>query len=172
MNKKISDKDKKDWENFLNNKKKISDEDSEKKKNTESPNKDKEDWEDFLKSGDKIPNKDFVHKKNIRYEKIKKIDLHGYTIEEANNAVEQFIQKSFDEDVTKIIVITGKGLRSKNVENPYLSKDLSILKYSVPEYIENNKRLTQFIIETTDAKIEDGGSGAFYIYLKNKNKLK
>ena len=172
MNKKISDKDKKDWENFLNNKKKFSNEDSEKKKNTESPNKDKEDWEDFLKSGDKIPNKDFVHKKNIRYEKIKKIDLHGYTIEEANNAVEQFIQKSFDEDVTKIIVITGKGLRSKNVENPYLSKDLSILKYSVPEYIENNKRLTQFIIETTDAKIEDGGSGAFYIYLKNKNKLK
>ena len=172
MNKKISDKDKKDWEDFLNNKKKFSNEDSEKKKNTESPNKDKEDWEDFLKSGDKIPNKDFVHKKNIRYEKIKKIDLHGYTIEEANNAVEQFIQKSFDEDVTKIIVITGKGLRSKNVENPYLSKDLSILKYSVPEYIENNKRLTQFIIETTDAKIEDGGSGAFYIYLKNKNKLK
>jgi len=172
LNKKISDKDKKDWEDFLNNKKKFSNEDSEKKKNTESPNKDKEDWEDFLKSGDKIPNKDFVHKKNIRYEKIKKIDLHGYTIEEANNAVEQFIQKSFDEDVTKIIVITGKGLRSKNVENPYLSKDLSILKYSVPEYIENNKRLTQFIIETTDAKIEDGGSGAFYIYLKNKNKLK
>ena len=140
--------------------------------NKKISDKDKKDWEDFLKSGDKIPHKDFVHKKNIRYEKIKKIDLHGYTIEEANNAVEQFIQKSFDEDVTKIIVITGKGLRSKNVENPYLSKDLSILKYSVPEYIENNKRLTQFIIETTDAKIEDGGSGAFYIYLKNKNKLK
>ena len=86
--------------------------------------------------------------------------------------VEKFIQKCFDEDVTKIIVITGKGLRSKNIENPYLSKDLSILKYSVPEFIEKNKSLTQFIIETTDAKIEDGGSGAFYIYLKNKNKFK
>ena len=120
----------------------------------------------------KIPNKDSVHKKNIRYEKIKKIDLHGYTIEEANKAIEQFIQKCFDESVTKIIVITGKGLRSKNIENPYLSKDLSILKYSVPESIENNKNLTQFIIETTDAKMEDGGSGAFYIYLKNKNKFK
>ena len=69
-------------------------------------------------------------------------------------------------------MITGKGLRSKNVENPYLSKDLSILKYSVPEYIENNKSLTSVIIETTDAKIEDGGSGAFYIYLKNKDKFK
>ena len=134
--------------------------------------KDKEDWENFLKNKDKIPNKDFVNKKGIRYEKIKKIDLHGYTIEEANKAVEQFIQKCFGEDVTKIIVITGKGLRSKNVKNPYLSKDLSILKYSVPEFIEKNKSLTQFIIETTDAKIEDGGSGAFYIYLKNKNKFK
>ena len=69
-------------------------------------------------------------------------------------------------------MITGKGVRSKNVENPYLSKDLSTLKYSVPEFIENNKSLTQFIIETKDAKIEDGGSGAFYIYLKNKNKFK
>ena len=134
--------------------------------------KDKEDWKNFSNNKEKIPDKDFFHKKNIRYEKIKKIDLHGYTIEEANKAVEQFIQKCFDEDVTKIIVITGKGLRSKNVENPYLSKDLSILKYSVPEFIENNKSLMQFIIETTDAKIEDGGSGAFYIYLKNKNKFK
>tara|TARA_Y100000389_G_C17338282_1_gene451856 strand:+ start:387 stop:902 length:516 start_codon:yes stop_codon:yes gene_type:complete len=171
LNKKISDKDKEDWENFLNNKEKNPNKDFIKKKNKENPDKDKEDWENFLKSRDQVPNKDFVHKKNIRYEKIKKIDLHGYTIEEANNAIEQFIQKSFDENVTKIIVITGKGLRSKNIENPYLSKDLSILKYSVPEYIESNKRLTQLIIETTDAKIEDGGSGAFYIYLKNKNKL-
>ena len=140
--------------------------------NKKISNKDKEDWENFLKSEDKIPNKDFVLKKTIRHEKIKKIDLHGYTIEEANNTIDQIIQKSFDDKVTKIIVITGKGSRSKNVENPYLSKDLSILKYSVPEYIENNKRLKQFIIETTDAKIEDGGSGAFYIYLKNKNKFK
>ena len=135
-------------------------------------NKDKEDWENFLNTKEKIPNKDFIHKKNIRYEKIKKIDLHGDTIEKANKAIEQFIQKSFNENVTKIIVITGKGLRSKNVENPYISEDLSILKYSVPEYIENNKNLKQLIIETKNAKIEDGGSGAFYVYLKNKNKFK
>ena len=134
--------------------------------------KDKEDWANFIKSREKIPNKDFVSKKIIRHEKIKKIDLHGYTIDEANNAIEQFIQKSFEENVTKIIVITGKGLRSKNDENPYLSKDQSILKYSVPEYIENNKNLTQLIIKITDAKIEDGGGGAFYVYLKNKNKFK
>ena len=172
MIKKITDKDKEDWENFLNNKKKNLNNNSIKKKDIKNPDKDKHDWENFLNNKEKIPNKDFVHKKKIRYEKIKKIDLHGYTIEEANKAIEQFIQKCFEESVTKIIVITGKGLRSKNVENPYLSKDLSILKYSVPEFIENNKSLTQFIIETTDAKIEDGGSGAFYIYLKNKNKFK
>ena len=172
MIKKITDKDKEDWENFLNNKKKNLNKNSVKKKNINNLEKDKQDWENFLNTKEKIPNKDFVYKKRIRYGKIKKIDLHGYTIEEANEAIEQFIQKCFDENVTKIIVITGKGLRSKNVENPYLSKDLSILKYSVPKFIENNRSLTQFIIEITDAKIEDGGSGAFYIYLKNKNKFK
>ena len=172
MNKKISEKDKEDWENFLTNKKKNLKEETEKKIKKPTPERDKEDWEKFLNSKEKIPNKDFVHKKNIRYEKIRKIDLHGFTIEEANMTIEQFIESCFDESVTKIIVITGKGLRSKNVENPYLSKDLSILKYSVPEYIEKNKSLTKFIIEITDAKIEDGGSGAFYIYLKNKNKSK
>ena len=140
--------------------------------NKKISDKDKEDWESFLKNKEKIPNKDFVNKKNIRNEKIKKIDLHGYTIEEANRAVEQFIQKSFEESVTKIIVITGKGLRSKNFENPYISKDLSILKYSVPEFIESNIDLKKMIIEITDSKVEDGGSGAFYIYLKNKFKIK
>ena len=178
MIKKISDKDKDDWENFLGNKEKASNTDIVKKKNLsnkkiiEISDKDKNDWENFLKNKEKIPNKDFVNKKNIRHEKIKKIDLHGYTIEEANTAVEQFLQKCFDENVTKIIVITGKGLRSKNVENPYLSKDLSILKYSVPEFIESNTILTKMIIEVTDAKIEDGGSGAFYVFLKNKLKIR
>tara|TARA_B100001063_G_scaffold48754_1_gene42662 strand:+ start:22 stop:459 length:438 start_codon:yes stop_codon:yes gene_type:complete len=134
--------------------------------------KDKKDWEKFLKDEEKIPNKDFIFSKKIRHEKIKKIDLHGYSLQEANKSVESFIQKCFDNSVTKIIVITGKGLRSKNKENPYLSKDLSILKYSVPEFIENNSLLNKMIIEITDAKIEDGGSGAFYIYLKNKFKSK
>ena len=134
--------------------------------------KDKKNWEKFLKDEEKIPNKDFISSKKIRHEKIKKIDLHGYSLQEANKSVESFIQKCFDNSVTKIIVITGKGLRSKNKENPYLSKDLSILKYSVPEFIENNSLLNKMIIEITDAKIDDGGSGAFYIYLKNKFKSK
>ncbi len=174
----ITDKDKEDWENFLINKKKTSNNEPTKtkyirnEKNLKILDKDKEDWENFLINKEKIPNKDSVNTKNIRQEKIKKIDLHGYTIEEANRTVEQFIKKCFDENITKIIVITGKGLRSKNVENPYLSKDLSILKYSVPEFIESNKDLMKMIITSTDAKIEDGGSGAFYIYLKNKDKFR
>ena len=134
--------------------------------------KDKQDWKDFLLNQEKVPNKDSISLKKIRIEKIKRIDLHGYTLEEANKAIETFIKKCFDNNVTKIIVITGKGLRSKNISNPYLSKDLSILKYSVPEFIETNNFLNKMIIEMADAKIEDGGSGAFYIYLKNKNKIR
>ena len=134
--------------------------------------KDKKDWESFISSNEKIHNKDIFIKKKKRSEKIKKIDLHGYTLEEANNSIEDFIQNCFDDKVTKIIVITGKGLRSKNVANPYLSKDLSILKYSVPEFIESNNHLMKMIIEIKDAKIDDGGEGAFYIYLKNKFKIK
>ena len=178
MIKKISDKDKQDWDNFLKNKQKTTATNVDKSKNLSDKkiikvsDKDKQDWDNFLKNKEKILDKDFVNKKNIRQEKIKKIDLHGYTIVEANKAVELFIQKCFDENVTKVIVITGKGLRSKNVENPYLSKDLSILKYSVPEFIESNTGLTKMIIEITDANIEDGGSGAFYIYFKNKFKIK
>ena len=134
--------------------------------------KDKKDWENFLSNEEKVPNKDFFLQKEIRQEKIKKIDLHGYTLEQANMSVENFIQKCFDDNVTKVIVITGKGLRSKNITNPYFSKDLSILKYSVPEFIKSNNILMKMIIEIKDAKIEDGGGGAFYIYLKNKEKFK
>ena len=134
-------------------------------------NKDKIDWENFISKKEKVSDKDSVPQKIIRKTKIKKIDLHGYTLEEANKSVEIFIQNSYDDHVTKVIVITGKGLRSKNITNPYLSKDLSILKYSVPEFIESKSSLMKMIIEIKDASIEDGGSGAFYIYLKNKNKF-
>ena len=133
-------------------------------------NKDKKDWENFLNSNEKIPNKDFTYQRKIRKEKIKKIDLHGYTLDNASKAIETFVFKCFNEDVTKIIVITGKGLHSKNVENPYISKDMSILKYSIPEFIESNKSIMKMIIKLSDAKIEDGGSGAFYIYIKNRLK--
>tara|TARA_Y100000389_G_scaffold90204_1_gene86765 strand:+ start:556 stop:972 length:417 start_codon:yes stop_codon:yes gene_type:complete len=135
---------------------------------SEISNKDKKVWEKFLSSKEKIPNKDssFINKDIIKI--TKKIDLHGYSLEEANKTINEFINRSFEENVTKIIVITGKGIHSENEKNPYVSKNLSILKYSVPEYIESSQSLMSKIINISDAKIEDGGSGAFYIYLKKK----
>ena len=129
--------------------------------------KDKEDWDSFITSSEKLPNKDDKFQKRVS-KKIKSIDLHGYNLDEANRYVEDFIIKSYDENIYKIIVVTCKGLHSQNEKDPYVSKDLSILKYSIPEFIENNFDLMKKIIEIKDAKIEDGGSGAFYIYLKNK----
>ena len=130
--------------------------------------KDKKDWENFLSSNERLPNKDYT-KSNHKLFKTKSIDLHGYTLEEANKTIEEFIYQSFAEKINKLIVVTGKGLHSQNEKDPYLSKDLSILKYSVPQFIENNKSLMNIINEIKDASIEDGGKGAFYIFLK-KNK--
>ena len=133
--------------------------------------KDKKDWENFLSKKDKLPNKDTKIDKKLSF-KIRSIDLHGYTLEEANKTIENFIIKSFQENINKLIVVTGKGIHSQNEKDPYVSKDLSILKYSVPEFISNNKNLTKIIYEMRDAKIEDGGAGAFYIFLKKNKSIK
>ena len=131
--------------------------------------KDKKDWEEFLKNKEKLIDKDKEIKVKKHF-KIRTIDLHGFTLESANKEIENFIIKSYLNHVNKIIVVTGKGIHSNNENNPYVSKDLSILKYSVPEFIENNTKLMSIINDIQDAKIEDGGSGAFYILLKkNKN---
>ena len=136
--------------------------------NSKISDKDKKDWKNFISSKDKIPNKDLKITKDKNKKKIiKKIDLHGFSLENANKVIEEFIAQSFDEGVNKIIVITGKGLRSKNDENPYISKNLSILKYSVPEFIKSSINLMKIIKNINEADIEDGGKGAFYIYLKN-----
>ena len=130
-------------------------------------NKDKKDWDTFLSSDEKLPNKDHIFKVKKNF-KTNRIDLHGFTLDKANKTMEKFINLSYQEGVSKIIVVTGKGLHSNVEKNPVVSKDLSILKYSVPEYIENNIELMKKIIEIKDAKVEDGGSGAFYIFLKKK----
>ena len=127
MNKKISDKDRKDWQVFTSNK-------------------------------DKLPNKDFIfNQNNNEKEIIKTIDLHGISLENANNVVEEFITKCFENNVSKIIVITGKGLRSKSDENPYVSKDLSILKHAVPNFIKSKQNLMKVIKGMKEANVEDGG---------------
>ena len=129
--------------------------------------KDKKDWENFLSKKEKLPNKDinFTKEKKI---KIKNIDLHGYTLDEANKKIENFIKQCYIEKVNKLIVVTGKGLHSQNEKDPYVSKDLSILRYSVPHFIKNNNELMKMINDFDSATIEDGGSGAFYIYIKKK----
>jgi len=139
LNDNISDKDKKDWQNFINSKNKLEDKDKSK------------------------------IEKNNNFLKLKSIDLHGYSLEEANKSIEVFINKSYSENVNKLLVVTGKGIHSKNEKDPYVSKDLSILKYSVPHFIKSNQELMKKISEFKDAEINDGGSGAFYIYLKKSN---
>ncbi len=129
--------------------------------------KDKNDWENFISRNEKLPDKDLKHKKENYYRK-KSIDLHGYTLEEANKSIQDFINKSYEEGINKLIVVTGKGLHSNNEKDPYVSKEFSILKYSVPEFIKKNLELEKKIYEIKGANIEDGGDGAFYIYLKRK----
>ena len=135
--------------------------------NKKISDKDKKDWQDFISNNDRLSDKDFNLNKN-RNEKeiIKTIDLHGFSLENANNVIEEFITKCFENNVSKIIVITGKGLRSKTAKNPYVSKDLSILKHSVPDFIKSKPNLIKIIKKIEEAKIEDGGEGAFYIFLK------
>ena len=131
-------------------------------------NKDKKDWQNFISNKEKLSNKDlYLSGNKIKKKTIKTIDLHGFSLENANNFIEKFIIECFKKNINKIIVITGKGLRSKSIENPYISKDLSILKHSVPDYIKSKSNLMKMIIKIEEAKIEDGGQGAFYIFLKN-----
>ena len=138
MNKKLSNKDKKDWEKFVNSKEAIQDKD--------------------LQSTEK----DFSYIEKI-------IDLHGYSLEEANIKIEKFILSSFEKGVRKINIITGKGSRSKNLDDPYQSKDLSILKYSVPNYIKQNKNLMNKILKIDFESVEMSSKGNFDIILKKKN---
>ena len=133
--------------------------------------KDKRDWQTFISSKEKILDKDFKSQKKELI-KIRSIDLHGYTLEKANIVIEEFILKAFEESVSKLIVVTGKGIHSDVEKDPYVSKDLSILKYSVPEFINNNQNLMRVINDIQDATIEDGGSGAFYVLLKKKRSIK
>ena len=136
--------------------------------NSKLTDKDKKDWKNFTSSRDKVSNKDFkINKKNIEKNIERIIDLHGFSLENANKIIEGFINNSYQEGIKKVIVVTGKGTRSKTANNPYLSRDLSILKHSVPEFIKSNSSLMNKIKQISEANIEDGGSGAFYIYFKN-----
>ena len=130
--------------------------------------KDKKDWEDFLSKKETLFKKDQDNSKSI-IPKVKTVDLHGYTLDAANEFIKTLIKKSFNENVKKLIIITGKGIHSDNEKNPYKSKDFSILKYSVPEFIKNEDELIKIVKSIEKASEEDGGKGAFYVYLKKNN---
>ena len=129
--------------------------------------KDKKDWENFLSSDENLKDKD-INLIKINKNKTQSFDLHGYSLNEANKKIESLIYDAYIKEIHKLIIVTGKGLHSENEKNPYISKDLGILKYSVPEYIKNNQELMSLINDIKEASIEDGGGGAFYIYLKKK----
>ena len=135
--------------------------------NSKISEKDKKIWNEFLSKDQKLPNKD-NSEVEIKVKKTRSLDLHGETLDEANLIVENFIKKSYQDKIHKLIIVTGKGLHSKNDKDPYVSKDLGILKYSIPDFLKNNSELMKMISSISDASIKDGGTGAFYIFLKKK----
>ena len=135
--------------------------------NSKISEKDKKTWDDFLSNNQKLPNKD-NSQAETKVKKTRSLDLHGETLDEANQIIENFIKKSYQDKVHKLIIVTGKGLHSKNEKDPYVSKDLGILKYSIPDFLKNNSELMKMISSISDASIKDGGTGAFYIFLKKK----
>jgi len=131
--------------------------------------KDKKDWENFINSSEKLENKDTRYSNEKKQYVQKTIDLHGYTLEEANKKIFQYIENCYLNNIDKINIITGKGLRSKNLDDPYQSNDLSILKYSVPNYIKNNNELMDKVLKIDFDSVNSPSKGNFDILLK-KNK--
>ena len=142
------------------------------KKKYSASSKDKKDWADFTKQvGNISVTEDDFLEENRQINKVRKLDLHGYSIDDANKVVKKFIIESFDKGYNKLLVVTGKGLRSKSYDNPYISENLSVLKNSVPEYIKNNENLNSIISKIARADQQDGGEGAINIFLKNNKKF-
>ena len=127
-------------------------------------NKDIKDWKNFVEGNEKIHNKD-NSKDQTKFKTEATIDLHGFSLDQANRSVEKFITDCFKKKVLKLNIITGKGLRSKVDKNPYQSKDLGILKYSVPEFIKSNTDLMK-IIKKIDDQTDNKNTGFFSVFLK------
>ncbi len=134
--------------------------------NSKISEKDKKDWQKFIDSNDPLENKDYNSENQKYFRSEISIDLHGYSLIEANQVIDNLIKKSSVKKINKITVITGKGLRSKNFDNPYKSTDLGILKYSVPNYVKNNSELMSLIKEIDFQQVDDLNSGSFTIFLK------
>ena len=136
--------------------------------NSKISEKDKKTWDEFLSNNQKLPDKDNTQNKKI-IKKTRLLDLHGENLDQANSIIENFIKKAYEDRIQKLIIVTGKGLHSNNDKDPYVSKNFGILKYSIPEFVKNNQDLMKIISNISEASVKDGGTGAFYIFLK-KNK--
>ena len=135
--------------------------------NSKISEKDKKTWDEFVSNNQKLPDKDIIQNKTI-IKKTRSLDLHGKTLHEANIIIENYIKKSYEDKVHKLIIVTGKGLHSNNEKDPYVSKELGILKYSIPEFVRSREDLMKIISNMSEASVKDGGKGAFYIFLKKK----
>ena len=143
------------------------------KKKYVATSKDKKDWMDFAKKIDNISTKEVdLLQENIQINRVPKLDLHGLSLNEANRKVKEFVDESFNQGYRKLLIITGKGLRSKVDENPYISEKFSVLKYSVPEFIKNEENLSKKVMKISTADKKHGGDGAIYIFLKNNKKIR
>ena len=142
------------------------------KKKYSASSKDKKDWVNFTKQiGNVGVKEEDLLEENQQINKVRKIDLHGYSLNNANKVVKKFIIESFNQNYKKLLIVTGKGSRSKSYDDPYISKSLSVLKNSVPEYIKNDENLNSIISKIVQASQKDGGEGAINIFLKNNKKL-
>ena len=142
------------------------------KKKYAASSKDKKDWINFTRQIDNIrPKEADLSQENIQINKVPKLDLHGFSLEESNKKVKKFIIESSNRGYKKLLVITGKGLRSKSYSNPYISEKLNVLRNSVPEFIKDDEDLRNKINKVLEADIRDGGEGAIYIFLKNNKKF-
>ena len=142
------------------------------KKKYTVPSKDKKDWTNFTKQIDNLSPKDVdLPQENLKINKVKKLDLHGLSLIESNKMTKKFITDSFNQGYRKLLIITGKGLRAKTYDNPYVSEKLNTLQYSVPEFIKNDEELKNKITNISKADIKDGGDGAIYIFLKKSKKF-
>ena len=142
------------------------------KKKYSASSKDKKDWSDFTKQIGNISFKEEdILEENQISNKVHKLDLHGRSLFKANKIVKKFITESFDRNYKKLLIVTGKGSRSRSYDNPYVSEKLSVLKNSVPEYIKNDEDLNSMIIKITHADRENGAEGAINIFLKDNKKF-
>ena len=142
------------------------------KKKYVASSKDKKDWLDFTKQiGNISPKENDLSQENREINKVLKLDLHGSSLIESNEMVKKFINECFNRGYKKLLIVTGKGIRSKSYDNPYVSEKLSVLKYSVPEFIKSDENLNNKVSRISKAEIKDGGEGAIYIFLKNNKKI-